>query len=129
MIAPIDPAELSGFLDGELTRERAAQIEAALGSDPELAAAFTALRDADAAWRSAASEARFQPRVQFAPRRSAAAQIARALVVGLALAALSLLPWVFSAPQLTLLPHLGALAIALVWAAKMAGRVEPLQPR
>jgi anti-sigma factor RsiW len=58
-MTPLDPAELSAFLDGELPPARARQIEALLAEDSALRAEFEALRQADADWRQAGAAAMF----------------------------------------------------------------------
>lgn len=62
---PIDPAELSAYLDGELSGERAQEIRAALEKDPALRRSFEALASMDAEWKGQASTAAFRPEVQF----------------------------------------------------------------
>ena len=58
---PIDPAELSGLLDGELAPEREAEVRRALASDPKLAAEFERLRGFDSSARICAKTAEFAP--------------------------------------------------------------------
>lgn len=61
---PVEEAELSALLDGELDAVRARQIEARMAEDPALRRAFEALASADAAWRTAAGAAAFSPQVR-----------------------------------------------------------------
>lgn len=67
---PIDPAELSAFLDGELPAERAQEVRDALASDPSLRQAYEKLAALDTTWKSQAETVMFQPRVHFAKRSS-----------------------------------------------------------
>jgi anti-sigma factor RsiW len=61
---PIDPAELSAFLDGELPAERADLVRTALALDPVLRHSYEQLVSLDADWRERAATAMFRPRVQ-----------------------------------------------------------------
>jgi anti-sigma factor RsiW len=84
---PLDPAELSAFLDGELPPARLAEIEALLASDPALKAEYETLRGSDATWREAAVGAMFVPAV----RVTAAAAAVPALRIAAIVAALLLI--------------------------------------
>lgn len=64
---PIDPAEFSAYLDGELDPQRARELEEAMQRDSALRAEFERLGALDAGWRSAADTARFAPRLQPPP--------------------------------------------------------------
>jgi anti-sigma factor RsiW len=81
---PLDPAELSALIDGELSPDRARVVEAMLARDPALKAEFDALRAQDAGWREAAGDATFVPAVRLP-------QPAPAAVTGPGLAAVVLL--------------------------------------
>lgn len=61
---PVEEAELSALLDGELEAARARQIEAQMAEDPALRREFEALASADATWRAAADAAAFTPAVR-----------------------------------------------------------------
>lgn len=65
MIPPIEPAELSAYLDGELPTQRAREIRAALDHDPALRQSFNELASLDAAWKAQAKAMAFAPSVQF----------------------------------------------------------------
>jgi anti-sigma factor RsiW len=88
---PIDPAELSAYLDGELSEERAAEIRLALSRDASLRQSYERLAALDADCKTRAEAAMFRPRVQFAtgivPGRYLAAAIVGLLVVRLVLKA------------------------------------------
>jgi anti-sigma factor RsiW len=85
MSPPIDPAELSALIDGELPPGRAREIEVLIAADPGLRAEYEALRGLDARWREAAGAAMFTPTVQLPPER------ARVPVAGVAAVVLVLL--------------------------------------
>lgn len=63
---PIDPAELSAYLDGELPAGRAEEVRAALARDPELRQSYDLLVVHDADWRARAEATMIQPHVRFA---------------------------------------------------------------
>lgn len=81
---PVEPAELSALLDGELSPDRADQVRQALATDPTLRRQFERLAALDVRWRSAAELAAFRPHVT-APARSRAG-----VLVGTALALVTL---------------------------------------
>jgi anti-sigma factor RsiW len=65
---PVQPEELSALIDGELDPQRAAEIKMQMAADPELRAAFDALRDLDGRWRRSARTAAFVPQVRLPTR-------------------------------------------------------------
>lgn len=123
---PIDPAELSGLLDGELDPERARQVQAAIAADPDLRTEFAALQEADRAWRNAAAGAGFPADVRVpsgvAPiwRRESLAAIGGVLI---SLFALRIATRFGNASkwEWVLLVHMVALAVILVWVAHLLG--------
>jgi hypothetical protein len=60
---PLDPSELSAFLDRELPAERMREIEALAESDADVRAELEALAGLDAQWRASARSAAFRPAV------------------------------------------------------------------
>jgi anti-sigma factor RsiW len=60
---PLDPSELSAFLDRELPAERMPEIEALAESDPGVRAELESLASLDAHWRASARSAAFRPTV------------------------------------------------------------------
>ncbi len=83
---PLDPAELSALLDGELDPRRAAEVQALIAADPGVGAEYESLRLADARLRTLAAPAQFQPRVALpapAPRAAPVWLAAPALIVPL----------------------------------------------
>jgi len=61
---PIEPAELSAFLDGELPAGRAEEVRAALAQDPLLRQSYEQLVAFDTDWSARAAAAMFRPRVR-----------------------------------------------------------------
>jgi anti-sigma factor RsiW len=73
---PIDPAELSAFIDGELDTQRTGEVRTALAADEALRARYEALAQADAHLRSLAAGAHLHPRIRWpSPAASAAAPV------------------------------------------------------
>ena len=60
---PIDPAELSALLDGELPADRAEEVRRAIAQDPALRRQYDRLAGMDADFRACASAAVFRPQV------------------------------------------------------------------
>jgi anti-sigma factor RsiW len=130
-MSDIEPHELSAYLDGELTADRAQAVAAALASDPALRAEYEALAGADATWRQTAQAATFQPYIRW-PQKSicsipapAAAALATILVV------VKLAPHLTEGLALGLAVHALALAVALIGIAWVAlpARDVTAQPR
>jgi anti-sigma factor RsiW len=87
---PIDPAELSAFLDGELPAARADEVRAALAQDPIFRQSYEQLIALDVRWKAQASAAMFVPRVRFPRSRVPARFLTAAAVLGLLLFRLAL---------------------------------------
>lgn len=66
-MTPIDPAELSAFLDGELPAGRAEEVRAALARDVALRTSYERLAALDADCTTRAAAATFRPRVRLTP--------------------------------------------------------------
>lgn len=112
---PIEPAELSAYLDGELTPERAREVEAALAGTPALREELQILAHDDAAWRVAARTASFPAEVRLPHPRSFGLSAGRALLGILALLAIRFLPRLASTFTLDLALNAVGLAIITVW--------------
>ena len=80
---PLDSAELSAYLDGELSAQRMREVESILASDPIARAEFEALAAVDADWRTSARSAGFRPNVElpFAMEDPISLQMVAAFVV------------------------------------------------
>ncbi|CAN5510438.1 hypothetical protein BH10PLA2_BH10PLA2_03130 [soil metagenome] len=88
---PIDPAELSAYVDGELTSQRAEEIRAALARDPVLRATYEQLAVLDADWSARAASVMFRPRVRVGPAPFAGPfLLVAAMVLGLLLVRMGL---------------------------------------
>jgi anti-sigma factor RsiW len=66
-VNPIDPAELSALLDGELPATRAAEVRYALATGADLHQQFEQLTLLDARWQAAAESLAFRPQVSPVP--------------------------------------------------------------
>jgi anti-sigma factor RsiW len=60
-MTPLNPAELSAYLDGELSETRAREVAAMVAANPALRDELDMLGSEDAAWRVAAGSAAFRP--------------------------------------------------------------------
>jgi len=82
----IDPCEISGLLDGELSPERAAEVRAFIEADASARAEYQRLCRLHDVWSEAAASAAFQPRVRLngAASPRVAVSVALGLVVLLA---------------------------------------------
>jgi anti-sigma factor RsiW len=88
---PIDPAELSAFLDGELTPRRADEVQAALARDPVLRQTYERLAKFDVDWKARAATTMFQPRARFKSATIGGSYLAMALaIIGLLLLRMTL---------------------------------------
>jgi anti-sigma factor RsiW len=127
MSPPIDPAELSALIDGELPPERARKVEALIAQDPALRAEFETLRGLDARWRANASAALFEPMVRLpqAPAHFPLRRVA-AVVVALILARIGGKFVEGMAPALLL--NLAALALVAVTVLAAARADHPAGP-
>jgi len=117
---PIEPAELSGYLDGELEPDRALEAEAALASDPLLRAEYHALANADSAWKSAAHFAGFVPNTQLPHRKSLKSSPLAIATILVLLAVLRIAPKLGDVIAWGLFFHAAALAVILPWVVRMA---------
>jgi anti-sigma factor RsiW len=117
-VKPIEPAELSGYMDGELHPARAREVAAALESSPALQSEFNRLVGADNSWRMAAREARFTPRQPTnVPRRLRS--VLRAAGSVILLLAVRGVPKLAGTLDVELILNAVALAIALTWIIRM----------
>ncbi|MDB5676537.1 MAG: hypothetical protein JWM65_3519 [Sphingomonas bacterium] len=60
-MTPLNPAELSAYLDGELSETRAREVAAMIAASPALLDELDMLGSRDTAWRAAARSAAFRP--------------------------------------------------------------------
>jgi anti-sigma factor RsiW len=60
-MSPLDPAELSALLDGELSPARAEEVRCSIAADPALRAVYDRLVGQDAQWKAGAAQLTFQP--------------------------------------------------------------------
>lgn len=109
---PIEPAELSAFIDGELEEPRAAEVRAALAADATLRERHAGLLQADAHFSALAQTLTLHPQVRWptpAPIPASAFPMGRGLAVGL----LAVAAWLSARmPVESLGLVVGALALA-----------------
>ena len=117
---PVEPAELSAFLDGELSSVRASEVAAALASSSALRAQFDALAGMDAAWQSAADAARFAPQVQLSRNEVFFGSWLGTVAVLVVLVAVRILPKVSDTLEFGFVLHGLGLAIVLAWVTGLA---------
>jgi anti-sigma factor RsiW len=116
----IEPAELSAYLDGELDPARAREVERALAEEPSLRAEFTALTQADAAWRTVARSGEFRPAVWLRYGRPPWASVPAAAAGVALLVAVRILPKLTDTLAWGFLLHGIALAIMVAWVIRLA---------
>ncbi|MBI4581169.1 MAG: hypothetical protein HY718_15815 [Planctomycetes bacterium] len=115
---PVDPAELSALLDGELTPSRAAEVRAAVDADPALRAEFDQLQALDAACRSAAATATFPPQVAVPAAHPSWSWTAIG-VAAVLLLIVRLAPKLLDLAAAGVLLNAAALAVAVVWLVRL----------
>jgi len=125
-VKPIEPAELSAYMDGELDPARAREVETALESSPALRGELNRLVSADNSWRAAARIASFRPsiRLDTAPRPLHLRPILRAAGGVILLLAARVVPKLGSTLEVELILNAFALAIALIWIVRLMTRPD-----
>ncbi len=116
---PIDPAELSAYLDGELSPARAREVESALASSPALQAELDALTNADRSWRLAARSAAFRSDIRLPRAAARKVPLYRTTGAVVLLLAVRFLPKLAGALDWQIIANGVALAIAMVWVIRM----------
>ncbi|HEY1899297.1 MAG TPA: hypothetical protein VGG49_05855 [Steroidobacteraceae bacterium] len=119
---PIEPEELSAFLDGELSSARMSEIEAALKRDPVLRAELSALARMDAAWQSAAGTSVFTPKVEFARRAAFIRPWLGIIGILVVLVAVRILPKFTDGLEFGFILHGVGLMVALAWIVRNSSR-------
>jgi anti-sigma factor RsiW len=122
---PINPEELSAYLDGELDAHRASQIKAAIENDAATRHAYQIMVEDDSAWRTAAQSAQFRPKIALPSRTvpGSAVSICAALVLLLVVRAL---PKLSDALTWGLMLQGVALVAILVWVVVFARKTPDL---
>lgn len=110
---PVQPAELSALLDGELETSRKAEVEAALAGDPALQAQFLALKSADQRWRKAAHAASFQPQIDLGQQGSTLRSATLIVLAVIALIILRFAPKFIDVTTFGIALHIVALVVLL----------------
>jgi anti-sigma factor RsiW len=127
MSRPIDPAELSALIDGELPPERAREVETLIAQNPALRAEYETLRALDARWRANASAALFEPMVRLPQTPSRIPVLGAAAVVLVLFLARLGGKFVDGAAPLLLL-NLAALALVAATVVAAARADDPANP-
>lgn len=122
---PVDPIELSGYMDGELDPARALEVASALDLDQRLQAEFELLASLDDQLQSTARLADFQVTIHLADAAGITAWAMSALVIGV-LIGVRMIPKVTDAAVFAAALHAVALAALLVWVVRMAGGYSEL---
>jgi anti-sigma factor RsiW len=109
---PIDPAEISALLDGELPVDRAEEVRRAIAEDPAIRLAYDQLAAMDADLTACAAAAVFHPRVSIpaAPRLAELGVVPLAILMLVVRVAAKL---VATGPGLAM--QVAALAVVVGW--------------
>ena len=124
---PIDKAELSAFLDGELDTLRSEEIKLALKNDPTLRAEFESLSAMDATWSESARSAAERVAIDLLPRKKSSNVALRVAGAVLLLTTVRMLPKFTDELMWGIVLHSVALACSLVWVIRMVSETE-LEP-
>ncbi len=117
---PVDPAELSAYLDGELTPDRAREVAALLATDPDLRSSYDELASTDADWIAAASSACFSPVTDIPVQKVfGISRLTFTAIVGM-LIALCVTAKTSDTVVWSLTLHAVALALTFTWIVRMA---------
>ena len=127
-MTPIEPEEISAFLDGELDPARAREVEWSLAADPVLQAEFRSLAHLDSKWRSAASAAAFLPDVRHLRYVEHARPWVRTTALLVLLLLLRILPKLTDTLAFGFILHGVALAIVLLLTIRHAWREHATVP-
>jgi len=122
---PIDPAELSAFLDGELEAARAKEVASAIASDPALRTEFERLRKADTGWSAAARSAISRPTIFLASRTTFSSFYMRVVTGAMVLLSLRILPKLNDAVAWGFVLHSIVLIALLTWVIRTTHRDSP----
>jgi hypothetical protein len=121
----IDPVELSGFIDREMTEERSEEVRQLVANDASLQEELKSLSRADLHWRDAARSAAFRVEIPLHRDRVLTISTAQAAPLIAFLLAIRFLPRLVS--SLTLGFALNGIGLALVIACVIAlSREKPI---
>jgi hypothetical protein len=118
---PINPEELSAYLDGELDANRAREVKTAIENDAAIRQAYQIIAEADSAWRSAAQSAGFRPKITI-PSRFALGSPASMCTAILCLLIVRALPKLSDALTWGLMLQGIALGGMMVWVVVLASK-------
>jgi len=120
----IDPAELSGFLDREMTEERRQEIRQLVANTASLREELESLSVADSRWRAAARSAAFRVEIRLHREKIFAISPTQAALLITFLLAIRFLPKLVSTLMLGLALNGIALAIVIAWVIAMTRETE-----
>jgi anti-sigma factor RsiW len=130
MTEPIEPHELSGLLDGELTSQRAKEVRRSMEDDPKLLAEFERLQRFDNSWSAAASAAAFEPEIILPPQRNGQAGLFTGIVPALCvLLAARFLAKLDSTFTISVAVHLVLLLLIIAALIRINGMADPPSDR
>lgn len=117
---PIDPAEISGLLDGELSPARADEVRQAIAENSALRQLHDSLVALDVEWKAAAATAAFHPNTAYSGARESLRVNSFAVVTGLLVLRLVIKA---SSPSMGFLIQLALMAALLGWGLQWLLRV------
>jgi anti-sigma factor RsiW len=124
----IEAGEISAYLDGELSAERAQAVRAAIDTQPELQAAVQRLASLDRRWQRAADAAHFSPAIVMPPAKGSlrGALFAAGAVVGLI--TIRVVPKLLESLEWGVLINGVGLAVIAIWLAKFVSSAPADSP-
>ncbi|HEY6456849.1 MAG TPA: hypothetical protein VIY90_16360 [Steroidobacteraceae bacterium] len=121
---PIDPVELSGFIDGEMTEERSQEIRQLAANTQSLREELESLSRTDSRWCAAARSAAFRVEIRLHRERLLAISAVQAALLVAILLAVRFLPKLMHTLSLGLALNGIALAIVIAWVITLAQESE-----
>ena len=120
----IDPVELSGLIDREMTEERSAEVRQFVANTASLREELESLSKADSRWRAVARSAAFRVEVRLHREKLVTFSAAQAALLIAFLLAIRFLPKLMSTLTLGLALNAIALAIVIGWIVAMTRKTE-----
>jgi predicted benzoate:H+ symporter BenE len=121
---PIDPVELSGFIDREMTEERSEELRQVAADTASLHEELERLSRADSRWRAAARSAAFRVEIRLHREKLFTFSAAQASLLIAFLMGIRFLPKLMSTLTLGFALNGIALAIVIAWIVAMTRETE-----
>lgn len=121
---PIDPVELSGFIDREMTEERSAEVRQLAADSASLREEIEGLSRSDSRWRAAARSAAFRVEIRYQREKLFPISATQASLLLAFLLAIRFLPKLMGTLTLGLALNGIALAIVIAWIVAMTRDTE-----